>query len=219
MSVEGRDGFDQWLEGQLRSHAWRLRGPSPMPSLARYYALPSSSTRRGSVLSKAAAFFSTKAAVGAIGAAAAVTVAGAGEALITQSGNPAAWGQQLVQQTQKCAAAVKPGLPGVGDCVNAFSKQQPMRWGANHQPIPADQQPADQGPSRTAAGAGGPTTKVLGGEKPGKRAGGGRPSTNPGGVKFSKPLAGGKLKKDPSAAKPSKHHAVRSRPPVFAPAP
>ena len=204
MSIEGHDGFDLWLEGQLRRHAWRLRGPSPVPSLARYHATASWGKPRGSVFSKAAALFSTKAAIGAILAAAAVTAASASEAVITQSGNPAAWGHQLVQQTQKCAAAVKPGLPGIGDCVNAFAQQQPKRSGANHQPTGADQQAADRAPRPTAAHPGG-STKGPGGAKSSKRGGGAKPSKHSGPVKLSKPPDGGKLGKDPGSAKPSKH--------------
>jgi hypothetical protein len=205
MSVDGRDGFDTWMEGQLRSHARQFRGPSPVPLLARYNAIRSWSTRRESVSSKAAALFSTKAALGAIVAAAAVTSAGASEAVMTQSGNPASWGHQLVQQTQKCAAAIKPGLPGVADCVNAFALHHPKDSGANRQPTGAGQQPVDQAQRPAVGHSGGPHTNDPSGAKHSKRAAGEKPSKHTGGVKLSKPPGGGKLRKDPGGAKPGKH--------------
>jgi len=86
-----------------------------------------------SFLAHAAAMVSTKAAVGiavavlAVGAAGIVT-----EAAVTGSTNPNDWGSQVVQQVDKCKAALAPGSHGIGQCVSTFAKQHGPQVSADH---------------------------------------------------------------------------------------
>ena len=75
-------------------------------------------------LAKIAALVSAKAAIGLTAGVLTVAAAGiAGEATITGSTNPSNWGQQVVQQVQKCKAALAPDSHGIGQCVSTFAKQ------------------------------------------------------------------------------------------------
>ena len=68
----------------------------------------------------------------AVGALAAAGATAATEAAITGSLNPNDWGQQVVQQVQKCKAALQPGQHGIGQCVSAFAKQHGPLVSADH---------------------------------------------------------------------------------------
>jgi len=77
-----------------------------------------------SFLAHAASVVSAKGAIGLAVAALAVAAAGVGaEAAITGSANPSNWGQQVVQQVDKCKDALAPGSHGIGECVSTFAKQ------------------------------------------------------------------------------------------------
>jgi hypothetical protein len=62
----------------------------------------------------------------------ALAAAGATEAAITGSLNPNDWGQQVVQQVQKCKTALQPGQHGIGQCVSAFARQHGPAVSADH---------------------------------------------------------------------------------------
>jgi hypothetical protein len=175
MSVESRDGFDHVLEQQLRTHAAGHRGPSPLPSQARYNASYVPAGRQVSIFAKAAALASTKATMGLIVAAAAVGAAGAGEAAITGSGNPADWGARLAQQAQKCTTALMPGSHDNGGCLNTF-EPQPDKQPTTNVPVngsnPTPSAPAGHsGAEPTAHPSGKPTSS------PGSPFGPGGPPT------------------------------------------
>ncbi len=86
-----------------------------------------------SVLAKAAAVVSTKGAVGLAVAALAIGAAGvAAEAAITGSANPSNWGQQVVQQVDKCKDALAPGSHGIGECVSTFASQHGKAVSSEH---------------------------------------------------------------------------------------
>jgi hypothetical protein len=138
MSVESGNGFDQWLEQQLQSEASRASGPSPVPTQAQYHAAYIQGGLHMSVLAKAASLLSTKGAAGL--AVAVLAVGGAGvavEAAVTGSSNPTVWGQQVVQQVDKCKAALAPGSHGIGECVSTFAKQHGKQESADHRASPA----------------------------------------------------------------------------------
>jgi hypothetical protein len=219
MSVEGRDGFDQRLEQQLRRHASAHIGPSPMPAQARYHASYLLSGLRMSVFAKAAALVSTKAAVGLIVAAAAVSAVGSGEAVITGSVNPADWGSQLVQQAQTCTAALMPVKHGIGECASTFAPRQSKgvsdehrasaarEHGLVHTPVPPNGHPTGKQTShptgKPTGGPAGPSVTHSTGEPSshptGKPNGGhagspavhptGKPSSSPGGVPAGPPAS------------------------------
>ena len=124
MNVESGDGFDHWLDQQFQNLAVKQNGPSPIPAQAQYHGAYLQGGPHMSVLAKAATVVSTKAAIGLTVAALAVGAAGAAsEAAITGSANPGNWGQQVVQQVQKCKDALAPGTHGIGGCVSAFAKK------------------------------------------------------------------------------------------------
>jgi len=131
MSVGNGDGFDQWLEQQLQTQAVKQSGPSPMPAQAQYHAAYLQGGPHMSVLAKAATVVSAKGAIGLAVAALALGTAGA-EAAITGTTNPANWGQQVVQQVQKCKDALAPGSHGIGDCVSTFAKQHGQQVSSEH---------------------------------------------------------------------------------------
>jgi hypothetical protein len=137
MSVESGDGFDRWLEQQLQSEAARANGPSPGPAQAQYHAVYIQGGLHMSVLAKAASLVSTKAAAGLAVAVLAVVGASAVEAAVTGSSNPTVWGQQVVQQVDKCKVALAPGSHGIGQCVSTFAKQHGKQESAGHSASPA----------------------------------------------------------------------------------
>lgn len=172
MSTDGARGFDGWLDREIRRMASSQTGPNPMPSQARYYAAPLPGGRLRPVLVKVAALASVKAATGLTVAVVAAGAAGAaGEAAITQSANPSDWGQQVVQQVQRCEAVLVPGSHGIGECVSTFASQSKSQSGTN------------EGAGSTASRAR-ETTPSSGGapdiEKPSSHPGGGSPGTQPG---------------------------------------
>lgn len=62
----------------------------------------------------------------------ALAAAGATEAVVTGSPNPANWGQQVVAQVAKCKAALQTGQHGIGQCVSAFARQHGEQQQADH---------------------------------------------------------------------------------------
>jgi len=131
--VESGNGFDQWLEQQLHNEAARASGPSPAPVQAQYHAAYLQGGLHMSVLAKVATLVSTKGAIGLTVAVLAVGAAGvATEAAVTGSTNPTVWGQQVVQQVDKCKAALIPGTHGIGQCVSAFAKQHGPQVSTDH---------------------------------------------------------------------------------------
>jgi len=86
-----------------------------------------------SFLAHAASVVSAKGAVGLAVAALAVAAAGVGaEAAITGSADPSNWGQQVVQQVDKCKDALAPGSHGIGECVSTFAKQHGKQESSKH---------------------------------------------------------------------------------------
>jgi uncharacterized membrane protein YgcG len=121
MGTNGTNGFDVWLERELRQHASAAVGSNPLPSQARYHAVAIAGTALGAI---SFAILSTKTVTAAALSVVAIVAAGATtEAVITHSANPAVWGQQVVQQVDKCKAALPPGSHGIGECVSSFASQ------------------------------------------------------------------------------------------------
>jgi hypothetical protein len=86
-----------------------------------------------SVLAKLAAVVSTRAAVGLAAAVLALAAAGAAtEVALGATVNPENWGQQVVQQVQKCKLALASGERGIGDCVSDFASQHGQQVSAEH---------------------------------------------------------------------------------------
>src|SRR5260370_37192446 len=86
-----------------------------------------------SFLAHAACVVSAKGAIGLAVAALAVAAAGVGaEAAITGSANPSNWGQQVVQQVDKCKDALAPGSHGIGECVSTFANQHGKQESSKH---------------------------------------------------------------------------------------
>ncbi|HZK72917.1 MAG TPA: hypothetical protein VFD88_02820, partial [Clostridia bacterium] len=110
------NGFDQWLGQELQRHASAQAGPSPMPAQAQYHAAYVHGAVHVPLLAKLGALLTTKAAVGLTVGVLAAGAAGAGEAVITSSANPGDWGNQVVQQVQKCKGALTTVSHGIGDC-------------------------------------------------------------------------------------------------------
>lgn len=175
MSVESGNGFDQWLEQQLHNEAARANGPSPAPAQAQYHATYLQGGLHMSVLAKAVSVVSTKGAIGLTVAVLAVGAAGvATEAAVTGSANPSDWGQQVVQQVNKCKAALTPGSHGIGQCVSAFAKQHGPQVSADHRASGARTNGNDHTPGPPAS--------------PGKPSSApGKPSNAPGGKPSSVP--------------------------------
>src|SRR5260370_7824414 len=88
-----------------------------------------------SVLAHAVSAVSAKGAIGLTVAALALGTAGA-EAAITDSANPSNWGQQVVQQVQKCKTALTPGSHGIGECVSTFASKHGQEESSEHPPTP-----------------------------------------------------------------------------------
>ena len=130
--VSGESDFDTWLEQQLRMTAGVNRGQHPMPAQARYQAAFLQQSNHVPVIAKVAGLLSAKAAIGLTLGVLAVSAAGAGEAAITGSANPTAWGQQLVQQVEKCKDALAPGTHGIGNCVSTFASQHGAQVSSDH---------------------------------------------------------------------------------------
>lgn len=122
--VGGDSDFDKWLEHELQNRAAAHMGPRPMPVQAEYHAAFLKQANRVPVFAKVAALLSAKVVVGLTLGVLAVSAASAGEAAITGSANPTAWGQQVVQQVEKCKDALTPGAHGIGDCVSTFASQR-----------------------------------------------------------------------------------------------
>lgn len=121
MGTNGTNGFDGWLESELRQHASAAVGSNPLPSQARYHAVAIAGTALGAI---SFALLSTKTVTAAVLSVVAIAAAGATtEAVITHSANPAVWGQQVVQQVDKCKAALAPASHGIGECVSSFASQ------------------------------------------------------------------------------------------------
>jgi len=175
MSVESGNGFDRWLEQQLQNAAAKSPGPSPVPTQSQYHAAYLQGGLHMSFLAKAVSVVSTKGAIGLATALLAVGAAGvAVEASATGSTNPSNWGQQVVQQVDKCKAALAPGSHGIGQCVSAFAKQHGPQVSADHR----------------ASGARGHASDArLNGsnDTPGPPANPGKPSNLPGGKPTSVP--------------------------------
>jgi hypothetical protein len=134
MNAPGGDSFDQWLGQELQQHAAAHRAPSPMPAQAQYHAAYLKGGLHVPMLAKVAAVLTTKAALAAtVGV---LVAAAAGEAVVTGSVNPADWGQQVVQQVQKCKDAIAPGSHGIGDCVSSFASQHGKKAGSDHRANP-----------------------------------------------------------------------------------
>jgi uncharacterized membrane protein YgcG len=132
--VSGGNEFDKWLEQQLQMEAAAQPGRHPMPAQAQYHAAYLQGGTQVSFLAKVAGLVTAKAAIGLTLGVLAVSAAGAaGEASITGSADPSNWGQQVVQQVQKCKAALAPGAHGIGDCVSAFAKQHGDQVSDSHQ--------------------------------------------------------------------------------------
>ena len=118
-----------------------------------------------SVLAKAVSVVSAKGAVGL--AAAALAIGGAGvaaEASITGSTNPSNWGQQVVQQVDKCKAALAPGSHGIGECVSTFASQHGKDVSSDHRASPAR---GDHTPGSPSDHPAGPPTSHPGGKPSG----------------------------------------------------
>lgn len=129
--VNGHDGFETWLERKFQARAAAQPGKHVMPAGARYHKDFVNGGTRVSFLAKLAALASVKAAIGlTVGV---LAVSAAGEAAISGSGDPTAWGQQVSQQVQKCKAALAPGSHGIGQCVSAFAKQHGDQVSDSHQ--------------------------------------------------------------------------------------
>ena len=189
--MNGATGFDQWLEQQLQNQAAGHSGPSPLPAHAQYHAAYLQGGLHMSVLATAATLVSTKGAIGLTVAALAIGAAGAGsEAAITGSANPSDWGQQVVQQVQKCKTALAAGTHGIGDCVSSFASQHGKQVSADHRASGARENSrrshagaADRPPpaGHRPATPGGPPTSQPGGGPPSSHPGGGPPTSHPGG--------------------------------------
>lgn len=124
MGTAGINGFDEWLESELRQSASRETGPNPLPSQSRYQAIPLPGNALGRLSFALAAIASFKTVTVLAVSAAAIVAAGAtSEAVITGSANPTVWGHQVVQQVQQCKLAVAPGSHGIGQCVSSFASQ------------------------------------------------------------------------------------------------
>ncbi len=131
--MESGDGFDRWLEQQLQKQTANQSGPSPIPAQAQYHAAYLLGGPHMSFLAHAASVVSAKGAIGLAVAALAVAAAGVGaEAAITGSANPSNWGQQVVQQVDKCKDALAPGSHGIGECVSTFAKQHGKQESSKH---------------------------------------------------------------------------------------
>jgi hypothetical protein len=172
MGTNGINGFDGWLERELQQHAARVAGPNPLPSQARYHAVAIAGTALGAL---SFAILSTKTVTAAALSVVAIVAAGATtEAVITHSANPAVWGHQVVQQVDKCKAALPPGSHGIGECVSSFASQHGASSPSPH---------SDGGSSNGHPAGGSPSDHPKGGppsSHPTPGNGGGNSGGNPG---------------------------------------
>ena len=117
--------FDRDIEKELD----RVLGPVDSASIPAWRS-PASGGLMKKILGGTGAAVAAKVVTGfAIGVLAA---AGATEATISGSLNPNDWGQQVVQQVNKCKAALQPGQHGIGQCVSAFARQHGPTVSADH---------------------------------------------------------------------------------------
>ena len=132
--MNSRDGFDLWLETELRR---RLHGvtaaPVPRP---RYRAAARKARRSLRLVSGASAALGAKAATGLVAVAFAV---GATGAAITGSPNPTRWAASVHQVVDQCKAGSS--VEGIGGCVAAVAQERPQPAAVvtaeAHQPAPA----------------------------------------------------------------------------------
>jgi hypothetical protein len=117
--------FDKEIEDELG----RVLGPVETSSIPAWRA-PATRGAIKKILGGTGAALAGKVITGfAIGTLAA---AGATEAALSGSLNPSDWGQQVVQQVDKCKAALQAGEHGIGQCVSAFAKQHGPTVSADH---------------------------------------------------------------------------------------
>jgi hypothetical protein len=168
--VEGGD-FERWLRQELQHLAVRKSGPSPMPAQAQYHAAYLQGGAHVSflvkALVKAATVVSAKGAIGLTVAALAIGGAGAAAA-ITGSANPTNWGQQVVQQIQKCKDVLAPSSHGIGKCVSSFANNHGKQVSSEHRANGASGNPPTNHPTGPPTSHPGPNNHP-----------GGRPSSTP----------------------------------------
>jgi hypothetical protein len=136
MKPSGGDPFDHWLGHQLRQHASLHSGPTRSPDQAQYAVAPIQGAVHIPVLAKLVALVTTKAVIGLSAGILAAGAASAGEAVITGSSNPHDWGQQVVQQVQKCKGALASGSHGIGDCASSFASRHGKKLSSQPQATP-----------------------------------------------------------------------------------
>ncbi|HEY8760993.1 MAG TPA: hypothetical protein VIP52_08810 [Candidatus Dormibacteraeota bacterium] len=138
MNINGGDGLERFLEGELQKAAGKLQGPNPLAGQSAYHAVFAAGGAALSPLSSILAFATTKAAIAA--AAATIVVGGAAAGTVaTGSPNPVNWGQAVVQAVQGCKTAeaandaagsssdttgshASAARQNIGQCVSAFAK-------------------------------------------------------------------------------------------------
>ena len=129
--------FDRDIERELN----RVLGPVGSSTVPAWRA-PASGGFIKKLLGGAGAALAAKIVTGlAVGALAAAGATAATEATITGSLNPSDWGKQVVQQVDKCKAALQPGQHGIGQCVSAFAKQHGPAVSADHRASPGRTNP------------------------------------------------------------------------------
>src|SRR5450759_2600188 len=169
MDTGGMDGFDEWLERELRQNASRNTGPNPLPSQSRYQAAPLQGNALNRLSFALAAMVSTKTVTALALSAAVIVAAGATtEAVITRSANPTDWGHQVVLQVQGCKDALAPGGHGVGACVSSFASQHGRQESKTHGTSSPSSHPN-----------GGPPSSHPQGGPPSSHPQGGPPSSHP----------------------------------------
>jgi hypothetical protein len=117
------DNFDRWLEDELGRSLDRVDRGYVAP---RY--LDSSAPRRGRAFGFLAglplpALLTTKAAAASLVVLAATGTGVAVKTAATGTPNPLVWGQQVMDQVQKCKDQLGAGQHGIGQCVSQFAKQ------------------------------------------------------------------------------------------------
>jgi len=169
MGTDGTNGFDEWLESELRQNASRETGPNPLPSQSRYQAIarPGNALHRLSFALAAMASIKTVTVL-AVSAAAIVATGATTEAVITGSANPTNWGHQVVQQVQQCKLALAPGGHGIGECVSSLASQHGRQESSTHATSSPSQHPK-----------GGPSSGQPAGGPPSNHPHGGPPSSHP----------------------------------------
>lgn len=124
--MSARDGFDLWMEGELRR---RLDGIAAMPTplRPRYAQVGRAARRRFRILSGASAAVAAKAGTGLVVAAFAM---GATGTALSGSPNPVAWTSAMHQVVDQCKAGTS--VEGIGGCVAAVAQEhgQPLAIGA-----------------------------------------------------------------------------------------